>query len=88
MFIHRLYRTRVRLEFIYIQSRRLTPTIIHMNDVVMTPFLKKIAQVPNRPPAIIGEYISKSYNELFIKSSLLEESLRKNIVDTKHNFQK
>ena len=62
--------------------------VIHMNDAVMTPFLKEITQVPNRAPAGIGGYITKSSTELLMKSTLLEEALRKMVMDAKHNNQK
>ena len=62
--------------------------VIYMNDTVMTPFLKEITEVPNRVPAGIGGYITKHSTELLMKSTLLEEAMKKMVTESKDKTQK
>ncbi|MFZ5865044.1 MAG: arylsulfatase [Thermodesulfobacteriota bacterium] len=50
--------------------------VVYNSDKVLITFLKETGEIPNRPPAGIGGYITKSSIELLMKKSIIEEAFK------------
>ncbi len=51
--------------------------VVYMSKRVMEVFLKETNEIPNRPPAGMGGYITKTAVELLMKKDLIEEAFKK-----------
>ncbi|MFH1114159.1 MAG: arylsulfatase [Pseudomonadota bacterium] len=50
--------------------------VIYNSNNVLDTFLKETGEIPNRPPAGAGDFITKSSVELLMKKGMIEEALK------------
>lgn len=50
--------------------------VIYNNNKVVDTFLKETSDIPNRPPAGAGDYITKNSVELIMKKGMIEEAIK------------
>jgi arylsulfatase len=51
--------------------------VVFMSNTITDKFLKETNEIPNRPPAGIGGYITKTSIELLMKKGMIEEAFKK-----------